>query len=191
MHSFAPFWNRSLSSIFCQNLRNSNFCYFQNFRKCCLINLNYFADFFLNSNEIFSGFCQNAVSDVAANSSQPPRGDDGPRRVDHAEQHPQLHRRREEAPALGDRREDARLRFLNFFFSRAADEKLPRKRRKEMNHGKTTLPFGRSSHCRDTEGLREKNGATGHRNVVVGIHWAMTTYSAPWSVIASAPRSVP
>ena len=29
------------------------------------------------------------------------------------------------------------------------------------------------------------------RNIVVGIHWAMTTYSAPWSVIASAPRSVP
>ena len=25
--------------------------------------------------------------------------------------------------------------------------------------------------CRDTEGLREKNGTTGHRNIVVGIRW--------------------
>ena len=47
--------------------------------------------------------------------------------------------------------------FFSFFFSHAADEKLPRKRGKEMKHGKTTLPFGRSYHCRDTEGLGEKN----------------------------------
>ena len=61
------------------------------------------------------------------------------------------------------------------FFSRAADEKLPRKRGKQMKHGKTTLLFGRSSHCRDIEGLGEMNGTTGHKNIVVGILWAMTT----------------
>ena len=37
-----------------------------------------------------------------------------------------------------------------------------------------------------------ENGETkGRSNSSVEIHWSMTKCSAPWSVIASAPRSVP
>ena len=56
--------------------------------------------------------------------------------------------------------------FLSFFFARSG-RKAPEKTKKRNEPWKTTLPFGRSSHCRDTGGLGEKNGTTGHRNNVV------------------------
>ena len=58
-----------------------------------------------------------------------------------------------------------------FFFSGAADEGLPRKRRKVR--------------------MKEKIETTSCGMIDAGILWTMTTYSAPWSVITSAPRSVP
>ena len=61
--------------------------------------------------------------------------------------------------------------FFFFFFSGAADEGLPRKQRKvRMKENIDTTCGGVSD---------------------AGSHWARTTYSAPWSVITSAPRSVP
>ena len=58
-----------------------------------------------------------------------------------------------------------------FFFSGAADEGLPRKQRKvRMKENIDTTCGGVSD---------------------AGSPWARTTYSAPWSVITSAPRSVP
>jgi hypothetical protein len=61
--------------------------------------------------------------------------------------------------------------FFFFFFSGAADEGLPRKRRKVR--------------------MKEKIETTSCGMIDAGILWTMTTYSAPWSVITSAPRSVP
>ena len=56
-------------------------------------------------------------------------------------------------------------------FTGAADEGLPRKQRKvRMKENIDTTCGGVSD---------------------AGSHWARTTYSAPWSVITSAPRSVP
>ena len=60
---------------------------------------------------------------------------------------------------------------LMFFFSGAADEGLPRKQRKVR--------------------MKEKIETTSCGMIDAGILWTMTTYSAPWSVITSAPRSVP
>ena len=57
------------------------------------------------------------------------------------------------------------------FFSGAADEGLPRKQRKVR--------------------MKEKIETTSCGMIDAGILWTMTTYSAPWSVITSAPRSVP
>ena len=63
------------------------------------------------------------------------------------------------------------LLLSSFFFSGAADEGLPRKQRKvRMKENIDTTCGGVSD---------------------AGSHWARTTYSAPWSVITSAPRSVP
>ena len=39
--------------------------------------------------------------------------------------------------------------------------------------------------------MKEKIETTSRRIIDAGILWTMTTCSAPWSVITSAPRSVP